>query len=337
MTQAAATSQLGELILVRLLVPPKRGLTPGRLRKDLERFFRTPPNSEQWQEALEELVSGGLLTARPYRLTDVGRGQALRFLGVEFLFPGTTWKNLPARYLVPKALGIPTEATDLRRRIRDEKGLGALLLKRHYDLPVGAAPTLDQALEALACKLICKKMGLAPRGRLSDLKESILAQHLDPSAHLNMGQLKKQLPRHAAGATGGGANGLRTAVLREWLASSAGGVQQIQDQPGPAPVFDPSEFAGTVRAAAPGCPTGRFGDNKVFISHLWAHLQREPAFRHMDLNTFKAHLAEANHAGLLRLSRADLVQAMDPDDVRNSETKYLDATFHFVLIERDQP
>ncbi len=40
----------------------------------------------------------------------------------------------------------------------------------------------------------------------------------------------------------------------------------------------------------------------------------------------------ANNARLLDLSRADLVQAMDPDDVRLSEVNYLNATFHFVRI-----
>jgi hypothetical protein len=48
-------------------------------------------------------------------------------------------------------------------------------------------------------------------------------------------------------------------------------------------------------------------------------------------------LVEANHAGLLHLSRADLVQAMDPADVRESEASYLGAPFHFIRIEEDRP
>ena len=42
---------------------------------------------------------------------------------------------------------------------------------------------------------------------------------------------------------------------------------------------------------------------------------------------FKTRLAEANNARLLDLSRADLVQAMDPEDVQLSEVSYLNATF----------
>jgi hypothetical protein len=52
----------------------------------------------------------------------------------------------------------------------------------------------------------------------------------------------------------------------------------------------------------------------------------------MDLKSFKQRLTEANHARLLDLSRADLVEAMNPDDVRQSEAAYQGATFHFVRI-----
>ena len=87
-----------------------------------------------------------------------------------------------------------------------------------------------------------------------------------------------------------------------------------------------------MKSAARVCTTGRFGDSKVFIAHVWKSLQSDPAFGTMDVAAFRKRLAEANNARLLDLSRADLVQAMDPDDVRQSEVHYLNATFHFVRI-----
>ena len=36
-------------------------------------------------------------------------------------------------------------------------------------------------------------------------------------------------------------------------------------------------------------------------------------------------------------SRADLVEVMDPTDVRESQTHYLNGEFHFVLLEKEQP
>jgi hypothetical protein len=57
----------------------------------------------------------------------------------------------------------------------------------------------------------------------------------------------------------------------------------------------------------------------------------------MALDDFKTRLIEANHAGLLPLSRADMPQAMDPALVDQSRTDYLNATFHFVLVEGGRP
>ena len=51
------------------------------------------------------------------------------------------------------------------------------------------------------------------------------------------------------------------------------------------------------------------------------------------MNAFKQRLVEANSKGLLRLSRADLVSAMDPELVAESETRYLNARFHFVRLD----
>ena len=94
-------------------------------------------------------------------------------------------------------------------------------------------------------------------------------------------------------------------------------------------------FASVVKAAARASPTGRFGDNKVFISHLWRQLRTDPRFAALGPAGFKARLVEAHRADLLTLSRADLVQLMDPADVSESETPYLNAAFHFVLVDKE--
>jgi hypothetical protein len=61
-------------------------------------------------------------------------------------------------------------------------------------------------------------------------------------------------------------------------------------------------------------------------------LQDDAVIGPLGLDGFKRRLAEANNARLLDLSRADMVEAMDFDDVRLSEIPYLGATFHFVRI-----
>ena len=53
----------------------------------------------------------------------------------------------------------------------------------------------------------------------------------------------------------------------------------------------------------------------------------------MDVADFKNRLVQAHRARLLELGRADLVEAMDPADVRESATPYLNAVYHFVRTE----
>ena len=106
----------------------------------------------------------------------------------------------------------------------------------------------------------------------------------------------------------------------------------------PAEPFDLTAFAATVRAVAEGSPAeDRFHDNKVFIAALWRASQRELTFPRLSLPEFKQRLVEANSQNLLHLSRADFVQAMDPQLVSESETAYLNATFHFLLLEGERP
>jgi hypothetical protein len=119
-------------------------------------------------------------------------------------------------------------------------------------------------------------------------------------------------------------------VLRGWIDHELGlpAVGAVPQEP----PLDLPAFARRVQAAARACPTGRYGENRVFIAHVWRMLQSDPEFAGMDLDQFKRSLAEANNARLLDLGRADLVQVLDPDDVRSSEVCYLNTAFHFIRI-----
>ena len=69
------------------------------------------------------------------------------------------------------------------------------------------------------------------------------------------------------------------------------------------------------------------------VSRYLVDQSDRPTFLRLTLTEFKLRLIDANSHNLLHLSRADLVQAMDPQLVAESETAYLNATFHFVLLE----
>lgn len=83
-------------------------------------------------------------------------------------------------------------------------------------------------------------------------------------------------------------------------------------------------------------PLGRFGPDKVYISAIWRQVQRDLRLTGMTLPEFKKQLIIANREGRLALARADLVGAMDANEVAESEIESLGATFHFVLDRQAQ-
>ena len=335
----APTTTTAELLLVRLLAPAKKPLGPARLRADLNRLLREPLDSSRWEALVDDLAATGDVSTKPLRLTASGRSRALQFLGVSGLPERINWAGLRDRFLVPLALGIGADAGELRRRIQNLENLGCLLLKRRYNLPKATGQTLNAALEAL----VCQQLGFPEETQLASVRDAVLHRLLQVPTRLTKKQLSRHLIQLAAGASRAELASVREAVLRDWLQGPTRGAGFTQTNghvtpppPEPKP-FDLAAFAATVRAAARNCPTGHFGGNKVFIHHVWRCLQDEPSIPMHTLDEFKQRLVEANHAGLLHLSRADLVQAMDPADVQQAETRYLDAVFHFILLDKERP
>jgi hypothetical protein len=333
MTTSVATGLIGDLILARLLASAKKPPALAKVRTDLERYFAQPLAAESWQECVDQLISAGLITPRPGRLTDAGRAQALEFLGTKTLPQRLDWKTIRNRYLVPKALGLPAGAE--ASKVVKAEGLGTHLVRTNYELAVGPNATLTGVMNAL----VFKELGFPEETTFAGLKRAVLSRLLGASDKLKLDAIKKQLPKQVVGAHRGGVDALREAILRRWLgdASEEARTARTNGRTADAAPFDLPAFAATVLAVARGCPTGRFGDNKVFISHVWRQFRQEPGMPPLDLDAFKLRLAEANHVGLLQLSRADLVQVMDPIDVREAATPYLDAVFHFVLTQEDRP
>lgn len=94
---------------------------------------------------------------------------------------------------------------------------------------------------------------------------------------------------------------------------------------------EPGPFSRTVLRALKSVPaSGRFGPQKVFIGDAFKAYKRHGGTV-SDLFEFKRVLGHANQRGELRLMRADLVGAMDPKKVSESEMRYMNAEFHFII------
>jgi hypothetical protein len=293
------TPPLGLLVLAWLTTRPDGGVLSD-VKKALRRYA---PSGVP--EAVDGLRAAGLVDGARgrVRLTDAGRAEAEAFLGE---WPGPRrWAALERSHILPRILGVDRAGT------ADE--LRAAAIQRHDDLPRG--PSLARTADALGWKLL----GGPPGEPFT--RARVLAFLVGRSLGARAGDLAAALrlaAAHAAGARRADARELADAIVRGWL----GGPDAVDG------VDDLTGFARRAQAAAAASPTGRFGDNKVFIAHVHAALA-DPA---LDLPAFKARLVDAHREGLVTLTRADLVEAMDPRDVAESETRYLGATFHFMRV-----
>jgi hypothetical protein len=354
---AHSLSAIGSLVLVRLLAAGDQGETIAKVQKDLqpllEHRWSGATLADVLNRALDELESAGLVASLPGKTkraapkiapTAEGRRRGLEFLGVAGLRPKATWSVLRKTYLPASVLGLPASGEATFKAMASDPGFKAVLLKRHFELPTAEVPKLDDAIDALAWKLIGFE-GAPGKFTVKNIKTALLNHALGDGRAADFKKAASRLVARRAGARRDDAQELRDAVLRGWIdrncepAAQRPEPRDLPEPDGRVPpedqgprAKDPRELAERVQAAARGCSTGRFGDNKVFIAHVWRVLQSDPDFAEMGLEGFKDFLAAANNARLLDLSRADLVQAMDPEDVRLSEVRYLNATFHFIRI-----
>jgi hypothetical protein len=343
-------SRIGYLLLVRLLIAADKGETTAKLRKDIEPLLahRSSANApeERISSALSELeASGRIVVIRGQRKTSIpkitltmsGRREGLEFLGVASLPPRTTWSKLKKIYLPARAVGLAPSSDARIKAIASEPGFKAVVLKNQFSLAIRELPKLDEALDALAWKLIGFE-DMTQKFDVRAIKTAIFNRELGDSRATDFKKAATNLLLRRVAARREDPKELRDAVLRRWIDGEQSSVadppgEQLPSRAVPQPAeLDLASFAARVLAAARTCRSGRFGDNKVFIAHVWSALQNDPAFPAIDLDSFKSRLAEANHSRFLDLSRADLVQAMNPDDVQQSELHYLNATFHFVRI-----
>jgi hypothetical protein len=337
------SAAIADLVLVRMTLPSKKPISPSAVRKDVGKLLEPGLSSAEFDELRNELATAGFLSKGPrntFVLTDAGRDRAMRFLGLAELPAGTNWSTVIAKCLFPKATALLGEAAE---KLDSGDKIAALILKRKYGLSAGAGSSVSRVLEALACK----QLGFPDETTLDGLVCAVVS-NLMGSERLTKKNLVKQLPLFETGLSVAKADAARCKVVRDWLhdehkdkasSGAASSPQPPESHVAPTPELDPLDlptFAATVRRLAEDSPPhDRFHDNKVFIAPLWRASQQEPSFPHLSLSEFKQRLVEANSQNLLHLSRADLVQAMDPQLVADSETVYLNATFHFILLEGD--
>jgi hypothetical protein len=333
-----------QIVLAALLAAGEKGTTTGQLKKTLEPLFGHRfgggAMAERLGQALTTLSTAGLAertckgkTERG-TVTATGRQRALEFLGLDHLPPRTTWGQIVKSHLAARALGLSPPRDKAVKQLSGVPGFKAALLKTQFDLPIGDYATFDQALDALAWKLLGFEVEPGVKFTPTAVKAALIGRALDGRARVDpRADPRKEVTKLLAkkvGARQSDKDELRLAALRRWIDRAPAAPAPAATTP-PAP-FDAEAFARRVLDAARSTRTGRFGDDKVFVSHVFRTLSVDPRFAAMGLDAFKQWLAEANNARRLDLSRADMVEAMNPEDVAQSRVAYLGAEFHFIRI-----
>lgn len=330
-----ASTVTADLVLVRMALPGKTSPPPSKVREDVGRLLGTPLPAAEFDPLRRALAADGFLVPgrrNSFAVTPAGRERAARFLGLEQMPRQLRWDQAVARHLFPQAAGLPAEQA---AKLSSGDKLAALVVRAKYRLPTAPGGTLAKALEAL----VCQQVGHPEETTLAGLLRAVLSRAVGAGGRLTKAQLLRQVPLYDTGLPSGTAAAVRRKLVADWLTAGGAAVPAAADAPAAAEEpFDLPAFAHTVLTLARvSPPADRFHDTKVFIAPLWRSSQREPNFPRLTLPQFKRKLVEANREGLLHLSRADLVQAMDPRLVTESETTHLTATFHFVRLEGDRP
>ncbi len=335
-------TRLAGLALSWLTTRPQRRGTRKALEEALRPLVEHRLSRGEWKERAGALVDGllrdGHVVERgrgALELTASGRTRVQRFLGLEALPRSLSWKKLKATHLQALSLGLPTSRPTLTW-LTGANGLRAAVLKRQHGVEGKETPTLEEVRD----RLLWRQMGVETQERftIAAVQAHLLGKLLGMGVSTPRRGVE-QLAARAAGATRVDAEAVRLAALRAWLlpSSESASVPEAQQEPVPTPreaaaakpTMASATFAEHVLAAARALPPGgRFGSNKVFISHVWRALQPEWSSR----EAFNAALLEANRDHHLSLSRADLVSVMNPADVAESEIRSHGASFHFVVV-----
>jgi hypothetical protein len=236
--------------------------------------------------------------------------------------------------------------------------LAAVILAERQGVP----PSV-KTLPAVVDYLAWRALGVETSAAFDvDAVQRHLLQKLVPAdVRVSRTTWRRMLAMRAAGAAGHDANALTHALLAQRAKSepvkrapaaklthraasdakhtSIAKARKTSSSPSndnaPRSVLQPSlaDFAAAVRAAARRPTVTRFHDDRAFIGSVWEHMLEDGQAGGMSLAEFKSRLIAAHRGGLLRITRADLVGAMDPDELERSEARYQDATFHFVALE----
>lgn len=344
------TDRIRNLLLVRVLLTRKTPISMTQLEKSIGAELSAHCSGAEAKQAFDEALKSAeqqkyLIVSTPPKsktrrpaLTDAGRQLALSALGLKALPSKLEW-SLARRMLALQVLAPAKQPTD---KLNADAIATQILIAQH-GLPSSVA-TLTQAVERLAWRALDVETD-APFTAAA-VQRHLLRDLVPADTRATGGAWRRMFAMRAIHARGNNADALARALL--WSTSPLGanaseswsGTQHRGKRPGvgndnaPKNAVQPSlaDFARAVSRAAQSPQVRRFHGDRAFIGSIWEHMRGNKTIGEMSLDQFKANLVTAHRKQLLEIVRADLVGAMDPEEVRRSEARFDNATYHFVAL-----
>jgi hypothetical protein len=362
-----------ELVVLARLAKPKRGsgqVSEDDLATAIRELCRPDASPEQARAEATAVVGAlrqrGMISTRSRTRTDSGALAVRTALGVA---RAPAWEQVPAM-LAALALGFPPDS-EAARLVATEDALAAAVLCERLEIP--GAVTSESMCDALIAEALGLQPGaslsdirthvLARRAERAGIDVTDIDARREPA------DLAACLAGIAVNARSDEESPLAKALARRWVhAVEPGGPDPAaMQEPVPLPASpgngnersrtaahasQPEPEAVRSSGAAQRTPPaetvlevvreiiprvgadGRFGAENVFVSAIWHSIERDRRLVDLSFERFKRWLVNANRDGWLVLARADLVGAMDPRQVAESEIEDRGATFHFVLDQQ---
>ncbi len=311
------TDRLDTLILIRLSTPIKHP-SPSALRAPMERYVVPPLPKARWPSVFQSRVHGLRRDGLVERWSLTPRGQLVlkSRIGVTKL----AWRDARP-VLAALAMGLDAKDAGVRRHLKEGETVVGAVLNDTLELGL-ELPSMLEAVDRLAYREMTGKDGVLT---LDAVRAYYLARVLGRGGRrrrADVDRLARTVAARVLGARGTEVDEIVTALTQQWLTGTRSPERDMVAL---------ETFARRVLDAASNVDgKGRYGERKVFISAVWRALTGDRIVEHVTLAQFKERLCQAHQAGLLNLERADLVGAMDINEVNASEAHVMNATFHFV-------
>jgi hypothetical protein len=328
--------RLRMLVLARLWARTKRPIGRKRVLVAVAGLISSTPSPElrtAIERCLDDCAAMGLVGSKPLALTPSGHEWLIQRLGVDEHSHTRSWPDIRRRLLV--ALTLDESQTHKSPFTTDELAAALLSMDRGWQVR-------EASLKQVVDRMAWSALGIDTDAsfEVDRVQRYLLRDLVSEDARVDAHTWRRLLAVKAAAARRGDAQSFRRALMTRWVCGTpastlrtsmrhATGTANDNSRPTP----DLPDLAAAVMRAAREPDVHRFHDDRAFIGSIWAHMRGRPPVGDMSLDEFKKRLVAAHATGLLHMTRADMVGAMDPTELQRSEATHMGTTFHFVALK----